>query len=129
MSTVALVRPGTHHIRFIVDGQMQTSPDLPTTVDFGNNLVNYIEVTPEGLRTEVQVESEAASAPKDEQEMVLARILPSQTLRTAKLHKAMDALSDSPISSTISRDNTAGDCARHAQLLARYGPKMHSFSK
>lgn len=26
---------------------MQTSPDLPTTVDFGNNLVNYIEVSPE----------------------------------------------------------------------------------
>lgn len=26
---------------------MQTSPNLPTTVDFGNNLVNYIEVSPE----------------------------------------------------------------------------------
>ncbi len=26
---------------------MQTSPDLPTTVDFGNNLVNYIEVSGE----------------------------------------------------------------------------------
>lgn len=26
---------------------MQTSPDLPTTVDFGNNLVNYIEVSPD----------------------------------------------------------------------------------
>lgn len=24
---------------------MQTSPDLPTTVDFGNNLVNYIEIS------------------------------------------------------------------------------------
>jgi hypothetical protein len=39
------VRPGTHHIRFIVDGSMTISPDLPTTVDFGNNLVNYIEVS------------------------------------------------------------------------------------
>ncbi|EJT76243.1 hypothetical protein GGTG_06165 [Gaeumannomyces tritici R3-111a-1] len=38
------ILPGTHHVRFLVDGQMQTSPDLPTTVDFGNNLVNYIEV-------------------------------------------------------------------------------------
>lgn len=28
---------------------MQTSPDLPTTVDFGNNLVNYIEVNPDDL--------------------------------------------------------------------------------
>ncbi len=26
---------------------MQTSRDLPTTVDFGNNLVNYIEVNPD----------------------------------------------------------------------------------
>lgn len=41
------VLPGTHHIRFVVDSIMQTSPDLPTTVDFGNNLVNYIEVSPE----------------------------------------------------------------------------------
>ncbi|KAG9255265.1 5'-AMP-activated protein kinase beta subunit, interation domain-containing protein [Emericellopsis atlantica] len=41
------VLPGTHHVRFLVDGIMQTSPDLPTTVDFGNNLVNYIEVSPE----------------------------------------------------------------------------------
>jgi hypothetical protein len=39
--------PGTHHVRFLVDGIMQTSPDLPTTVDFGNNLVNFIEVVPE----------------------------------------------------------------------------------
>ncbi|KAJ8127426.1 hypothetical protein O1611_g6211 [Lasiodiplodia mahajangana] len=36
--------PGTHHIKFLVDGAMRTSPDLPTTVDFDNNLVNYIEV-------------------------------------------------------------------------------------
>ncbi len=39
------VHPGTHHIRFIVDGNMNVSPELPTTVDFGNNLVNYIEVS------------------------------------------------------------------------------------
>jgi hypothetical protein len=28
---------------------MQCSPDLPTTVDFGNNLVNYIEVSADDL--------------------------------------------------------------------------------
>ncbi|KAK4162717.1 hypothetical protein QBC43DRAFT_320817 [Cladorrhinum sp. PSN259] len=39
------IHPGTHHVRFLVDGQMCTTPDYPTTVDFGNNLVNYIEVT------------------------------------------------------------------------------------
>lgn len=52
-------QPGTHHIRFIVDGVMQCSKNLPTTVDFDNNLVNYIEVSgtssteirPEGTNT------------------------------------------------------------------------------
>ncbi|CAK7217879.1 galactose metabolism-related protein [Sporothrix bragantina] len=43
-ATTINVLPGTHHIRFLVDNQMETSRDLPTTVDFGNNLVNYIEV-------------------------------------------------------------------------------------
>jgi 5'-AMP-activated protein kinase beta subunit-like protein/AMP-activated protein kinase-like protein len=43
------ILPGTHHVRFLVDGIMQTSPDLPTTVDFGNNLVNYIEVSADDL--------------------------------------------------------------------------------
>ena len=38
------ILPGTHHVRFLVDGLTETSLDLPTTVDFGNNLVNYIEV-------------------------------------------------------------------------------------
>ncbi|KAI1106089.1 carbohydrate-binding module family 48 protein [Jackrogersella minutella] len=47
LQTVIPVFPGTHHIKFLVDGNMQTSPDLPTTVDFGNNLVNYIEVSGE----------------------------------------------------------------------------------
>ncbi|KKF96447.1 SNF1 protein kinase subunit beta-3 [Ceratocystis platani] len=41
------ILPGTHHIRFLVDNKMRTSENLPTTVDFGNNLVNYIEVSTE----------------------------------------------------------------------------------
>jgi len=49
LRSVIHVRPGTHHVRFIVDGAMQVSPDLPTTVDFGNNLVNYIEVSADDL--------------------------------------------------------------------------------
>lgn len=51
LETVIPVFPGTHHIKFLVDGKMQTSPDLPTTVDFGNNLVNYIEVKSEDATT------------------------------------------------------------------------------
>ena len=35
---------GTHHITFLVDGEPVTSHDMPTTVDFANALVNYIEV-------------------------------------------------------------------------------------
>ena len=47
------ILPGTHHVRFLVDGIMQTSPDLPTTVDFGNNLVNYIEVNPDDAQQQI----------------------------------------------------------------------------
>ncbi|KAK1989461.1 5'-AMP-activated protein kinase [Colletotrichum cereale] len=50
------ILPGTHHIRFLVDGIMQTSPDLPTTVDFGNNLVNFIEVSADDLPAKAPVE-------------------------------------------------------------------------
>ncbi|KAL1842051.1 hypothetical protein VTJ49DRAFT_6121 [Mycothermus thermophilus] len=45
-ATTINILPGTHHVRFLVDGQMQTTPDYPTTVDYANNLVNYIEVAP-----------------------------------------------------------------------------------
>lgn len=50
------IRPGTHHIRFIVDGDMKCSTKLPTTVDFGNNLVNYIEVSPADLPQDSVIE-------------------------------------------------------------------------
>ncbi|QIW99014.1 hypothetical protein AMS68_004532 [Peltaster fructicola] len=43
-STILQLKPGTHHIKFLVDDDMITSPDLPTTVDFTNILVNYIEI-------------------------------------------------------------------------------------
>lgn len=58
-TTTINILPGTHHIRFLVDNNMQTSPDLPTTVDFGNNLVNYIEVSPDDVLTESQDSTEA----------------------------------------------------------------------
>ena len=48
-------------MRFLVDGIMQTSPDLPTTVDFGNNLVNYIEVSPEDALPAQRSASKAGS--------------------------------------------------------------------
>ncbi|KXX78876.1 SNF1 protein kinase subunit beta-3 [Madurella mycetomatis] len=61
------ILPGTHHIRFLVDSQMQTSPDYPTTVDFGNNLVNYIEVSPDDVPA-AQADVADASSSKDVQQ-------------------------------------------------------------
>ncbi|KAG7127818.1 SNF1 protein kinase subunit beta-3 like [Verticillium longisporum] len=56
------ILPGTHHVRFLVDGIMQTSPDLPTTVDFGNNLVNYIEVSADDLPSQNKAGQDASAA-------------------------------------------------------------------
>ncbi len=50
--------PGTHHCRFIVDGDLRLSEDLPTAVDFTNFLTNYIEVAPPGSNSK-------SSAPVD----------------------------------------------------------------
>lgn len=44
--------PGTHHVKFIVDGVMQLSNELPTAVDYTNILVNYIEVSADDIPTE-----------------------------------------------------------------------------
>lgn len=46
---------------------MQTTPDLPTTVDFGNNLVNYIEVTPINKSSDEQEAAAPSSEPDGEQ--------------------------------------------------------------
>ncbi|KAL4793483.1 hypothetical protein BDV19DRAFT_366518 [Aspergillus venezuelensis] len=45
LSTILNLRPGTHHLKFIADGEMRASDHLPTAVDFTNHLVNYIEVS------------------------------------------------------------------------------------
>ncbi|KAL9641388.1 MAG: hypothetical protein Q9204_000024 [Flavoplaca sp. TL-2023a] len=44
--------PGTHHVKFIVDGEMQLSSELPTAVDYTNILVNYIEVSADDIPIE-----------------------------------------------------------------------------
>lgn len=53
LSTTLQLPPGTHHVKFIVDGEMQLSDELPTAVDFTNILVNYIEVSADDLPKEV----------------------------------------------------------------------------
>ncbi|CAL5868274.1 uncharacterized protein PFLUO_LOCUS2498 [Penicillium psychrofluorescens] len=45
MCTTLNLRPGTHHLKFIVDGEMRAADNLPTAVDFTNHLVNYVEIS------------------------------------------------------------------------------------
>lgn len=52
LSTTLDLPPGTHHVKFIVDGEMHLSADLPTAVDYTNVLVNYIEVSADNLPKE-----------------------------------------------------------------------------
>ena len=49
LSTILELPPGTHHVKFIVDGDMQLSNELPTAVDYTNILVNYIEVSADDI--------------------------------------------------------------------------------
>ena len=43
-STWVSLPPGTHHIRFLVDGVSTTADDLPTAVDDNGSLANYVAV-------------------------------------------------------------------------------------
>ncbi|MCJ1302311.1 hypothetical protein MMC08_005114 [Hypocenomyce scalaris] len=49
LSATLELPPGTHHVKFIVDGEMQLSNELPTAVDYTNILVNYIEVSADDI--------------------------------------------------------------------------------
>jgi len=51
MYTSINLPPGTHHLKFVVDGEMMTSQDLPTAVDFNNFLVNYVEIATDDQTT------------------------------------------------------------------------------
>jgi hypothetical protein len=63
-STTLQLKPGTHHLKFLVDGDMTTSHELPTTVDYTNILVNYIEVVaPLPESTEKQAPAPAEPMP------------------------------------------------------------------
>ncbi|PPQ71043.1 hypothetical protein CVT24_011924 [Panaeolus cyanescens] len=43
-STTVYLRPGTHHVRFLVDGSWRVAEDLPTAVDDQGSLANYVAV-------------------------------------------------------------------------------------
>ena len=48
----APIPTGTHHIRFLVDGEMIVTDQFLQTVDFTNSLVNYIEIAAKGPHAE-----------------------------------------------------------------------------
>ncbi|KAH9909787.1 carbohydrate-binding module family 48 protein [Xylariomycetidae sp. FL2044] len=78
LETIISVFPGTHHIKFLVDGNMTTSQDLPTTVDFGNNLVNYIEVSGERAAAK-NLPLDTGAPTTDRDALALPSAHPSQT--------------------------------------------------
>lgn len=49
LSALVPIPPGTHHVKFVVDGEMRTSTSLPTAVDDTGILVNYLEVSADEL--------------------------------------------------------------------------------
>ncbi|ORX97946.1 5'-AMP-activated protein kinase beta subunit, interation domain-domain-containing protein, partial [Clohesyomyces aquaticus] len=51
---------GTHHLKFIVDGDMKTSDKLPTAVDYTNILVNYLEISLDDIPQPLAVTPEEA---------------------------------------------------------------------
>ncbi len=86
LSAVIQLPPGTHHLKFIVDGDMRTSDDLPTAVDYTNILVNYIEVSADDVP-----HSDSTS-----EEQVPPGLFPPQVLpaTTAARDHAPDAVSN-----------------------------------
>jgi hypothetical protein len=69
---------------------MQTTPDYPTTVDFGNNLVNYIEVNPEGLAAG-PAETDGASEGKNAQQQAQADATPAEEENDVHVPRERDA--------------------------------------
>ncbi|KAG9099019.1 hypothetical protein FS749_002307 [Ceratobasidium sp. UAMH 11750] len=63
--TTVDLKPGTHRLKFIVDEQWKCANDLPTAVDDGGNLVNYIEVAEESVGEALGWEKGLTSAPED----------------------------------------------------------------
>ncbi|KAI0144796.1 hypothetical protein BJ166DRAFT_596876 [Pestalotiopsis sp. NC0098] len=92
LEAIIPVYPGTHHIKFLVDGRMETSMHLPTTVDFGNNLVNYIEVS--GEETPARNITLGATPPKSATE---AQALPSRQPSNSELEAAAKQPQTKPI--------------------------------
>lgn len=58
LSVQLKLAPGTHYIKFIVDGEMKLSEHLDTAVDHMGILINYIEVSADDVPKEEHEESQ-----------------------------------------------------------------------
>lgn len=65
MSATLHLRPGTHHLKFLIDGEMRASDNLPTAVDFTNHLVNYIEISADDAHDRSVSSGVPPQAPQD----------------------------------------------------------------
>ncbi|KAI9722091.1 MAG: hypothetical protein M1828_004905 [Chrysothrix sp. TS-e1954] len=95
-STIVPLHVGTHHLTFLVDGQMRTTNAMPTAVDYTNALVNYVVVSPDdALRSDHDSATESRQAktapsthdlpsrphPDDQPEQVRTKPPPTPELR------------------------------------------------
>ncbi|KAF8475663.1 5'-AMP-activated protein kinase beta subunit, interation domain-containing protein [Kalaharituber pfeilii] len=49
LSAIVPLPAGTHHVKFLVDGELRTSDALPTAVDSTGILVNYLEINADDM--------------------------------------------------------------------------------
>ncbi|KAL9064124.1 MAG: hypothetical protein Q9157_007946 [Trypethelium eluteriae] len=81
LSASLQIPPGTHHIKFIVDGEMKVADHLPTAVDYTNILVNYLEVNPDDVpQQEKQAPTESPQPQQRKEATIPKDIHPPQTL-------------------------------------------------
>ncbi|KAF9525489.1 5'-AMP-activated protein kinase beta subunit, interation domain-containing protein [Crepidotus variabilis] len=77
------LRPGSHHIRFLVDGQWRVADDLPAAVDDQGSLANYVSVgDPTPVLGQPSSMSAAAAAPP--MTAATRRMVPGQSFWSAK---------------------------------------------
>ncbi|KAF5380660.1 hypothetical protein D9757_007026 [Collybiopsis confluens] len=63
-ATIISLPRGTHHLRFLVDGQQRVADDLPTAVDDNGSLANYVAVGLGDIDPESASDSSSGSHPE-----------------------------------------------------------------
>ncbi|KAI9850687.1 MAG: hypothetical protein M1838_005251 [Thelocarpon superellum] len=99
LSAVIQLPPGTHHLKFIVDGDMRISDHMPTAVDYTNILVNYVEVSADDIPATVPPSTTPVDIKSTEgrpgQDPAHSAALPAGTPSAAAGSHGADAAADS----------------------------------